>query len=67
MPSIGQNLQPFTGNGDVSKWVNVTKNSKQTINQGCFMPSLLADRFWRVIKYEKYNLVYLQAHKFTIT
>ena len=31
--SIGQNLQPFTGNGDVSKWIHFlsgTKNPKQT-------------------------------------
>ena len=25
VPSIGQNLQAFTGNGDVSKWVKISR------------------------------------------
>ena len=30
MQSIGKNLQPFTGNGDVSKWVNECFEKPQT-------------------------------------
>ena len=42
MPSIGQNLQPFTGNGEVSKWVRRKIPNKQT---NCSNDTIYSDRF----------------------
>ena len=33
MPSIGKNLQPFTGNGDISIWVNNSRVGRKTTNK----------------------------------
>ena len=33
MPSIGKKLQPFTGNGDVSKWVKISWVGRKTTNK----------------------------------
>ena len=49
MPSIGQNLQPFIGNGDVSVWVknspvgrkNTNKQIKIKLNQSKFKSEVL--------------------------
>ena len=33
VPSIGQNLQPFSGNGDVFKWVKYSRDGQKTPNK----------------------------------